>query len=71
MTRKSLTSINSNCPRCKFNDKVNTLRVSKISDNVRQWFKDNTTYTEDQLKEANHYCDRCLIVFKRMETLKA
>ena len=63
MTRQLLTSNNSQCPRCKFNDKVSGLRQGKIYDNVRQWFKDNTTYTEAQLNKADHYCDRCLIVF--------
>ena len=66
MTRKLLTSKNSECPRCKFNDQVNRLDKNKehwLTKRVLDWFRDNTTYTEDQLTLANKYCNRCNIVF--------
>ena len=71
MTRQTSFSYNGNCPRCKYNDKVRPLRKdSKISNNIRQWYKDNTTYQDDQIKQATHECERCSILFIRLVVLK-
>ena len=60
MTRKTYITKNGNCPRCKFGDKVEKLKADEhwLGKRIRDWFRNNTTYTEEQLKNASHYCDR-------------
>jgi hypothetical protein len=56
------------CPRCEYNDKVESFREnSQITTNVKNWFNKNTNYTSEQLVKATHYCDRCRIVFKMVD----
>ena len=53
------------CPRCKFNDKISEINRENIrSNNILDWFRQNTTYTKEQLENCTHYCDRCYIVFQ-------
>jgi len=64
MTRKTYITKSGNCPRCKFNDLVTEFRdKSHITQNIKEWYRRNTTYTEEQLKDSTHECNRCNIVF--------
>jgi hypothetical protein len=65
--RKTYTISSYHCPRCKFNDKVERLDKNKdhwLTKRILDYFRNNTTYTENQLTRATNYCDRCNIVFK-------
>ena len=70
--RKTYITEHENCPRCKFNDLVTQITHGRFrSDNVLDWYRRNTIYTEEQLKNCTHECNRCSIVFivKKMEIL--
>jgi len=62
--RKTYVTKTQNCPRCKFNDMVDPIHHGRFrSENVLDWYRRNTNYTKEQLKNCTHDCDRCSIVF--------
>ena len=65
MNRKLNISKNEVCPRCDYNDKIETFQgESKYKKNVQNWFRNNTTHIENHIQEATHWCERCSIIFK-------
>lgn len=62
--RKNYITNSENCPRCQKNDLVTQFRdESFFTQNIKDWYRRNTTYTEDQLKDSTHECNRCNIVY--------
>jgi hypothetical protein len=52
-------SKNEVCPRCDYNDKIETFQgESKYKKNVQNWFRNNTTHIENHIQEATHWCER-------------
>ena len=47
------------CPRCDCNDKVDILYAQ-----LKNWFRYNTTHTENHIQDASHWCERWYIIFK-------
>ncbi len=70
--RKTYIVKSGNCPRCKKNDLVTEFRdESHFTQNIKDWYRRNTTYTEQQLEESTHECNRCDIVYIVKKELEA
>jgi len=63
--RKTLITNHNRCPRCDFNDKHESFTIgSQITKNILDSFRRETNYTDEQLENATHWCERCNIVYQ-------
>lgn len=63
--RKTLITDKDGCPRCDYSDKHIPLhKGSQITKNILDSFRRETNYTDEQLENATHWCERCNIVYQ-------